>query len=99
MIVDCPPLNGVAETLLLASIVDVVVLVVDARHFDPAHVQQYQTRLQDAGATVIGVVLNRVWIGAKRRKRHYDYGVPSAGSESFSQDMSNGSKAHLAYPR
>jgi Mrp family chromosome partitioning ATPase len=75
VIVDCPPLNGVAETLLLASLADVVVLVVDVRHFDPAHVQQHQARLQDAGATVIGVVLNRVWIGAKRRKRHYDYGT------------------------
>lgn len=75
-IVDCPPLNGVAETLLLVSIVDVVVLVVDARRFDPAHVQQSQARLQEAGATVIGVVLNRVRLGAKRRRAHYDYGVP-----------------------
>jgi Mrp family chromosome partitioning ATPase len=61
---------------LLVSIVDVVVLVVDARRFDPAHVQQSQARLQEAGATVIGVVLNRVRLGAKRRRAHYDYGVP-----------------------
>jgi capsular exopolysaccharide synthesis family protein len=71
VVVDCPPLNGVAETLLLASMVDVVVLVVDARHFDPARVQQSQARLQEAGATVIGVVLNRV--RAKRRNHSYGY--------------------------
>jgi Mrp family chromosome partitioning ATPase len=81
VIVDCPPLNGVAETLLLTADVDVVVLVVDARRFDPAQVQHCQARLEEAGATVIGVVLNRVRIGAKRRKRHYDYGLRPEESE------------------
>lgn len=76
VIVDCPPLIGVAETLLVAAMVDVVVLVVDARHFDPTHVQQYKTRLEEAGATVIGVVLNRVRMGAKRWDRSHNYAVP-----------------------
>jgi succinoglycan biosynthesis transport protein ExoP len=84
IIVDCPPLNGVAETLLLASVVDVVVFVIDARHFDPGHVQQYQARLHEAGAVVIGVVLNRVRMGAKRWDRSHDYAVPEISSDDRS---------------
>ena len=81
VVVDCPPLNGVAETLLLAAMVDVVVLVVDARHFDPAQVQHCQARLQEAGATVIGVVLNRV--RSKRRNRSYGYADPTAHGDDL----------------
>jgi capsular exopolysaccharide synthesis family protein len=76
IVVDCPPLEGVAETLMVASIVDVVVFVVDARHFDPELVQQHQSRLQEAGATVVGVVLNRVRTGNKKWDRSYGYAVP-----------------------
>jgi capsular exopolysaccharide synthesis family protein len=76
VVIDCPPLIGVAETLLVAAMVDVVVLVVDARHYDPAHVQQYKARLEEAGATVIGVVLNRVRMAAKRWDRSHNYAVP-----------------------
>src|ERR1019366_7554803 len=81
VVVDCPPLNGVAETLLLAAMVDVVVLVVDARHFDPAQVQHCQARLQEAGATVIGVVLNRG--RSKRRNRSYGYADPTAHGDDL----------------
>jgi capsular exopolysaccharide synthesis family protein len=104
VVVDCPPLTGVAEAPLLATLVDVVVLVVDARHFDPIHVQQYQARLQEAGATVIGVVLNRVRASARFRKGSYGYGLPSPvlGTQSLAaapEAPSNGSVRAPAPPR
>jgi hypothetical protein len=59
----------------------VVVFVIDARRFDPEHVQHHQTRLQEAGATVVGVVLNRVRMGAKRWDRSHSYAIhhPESG--------------------
>ncbi len=98
IVVDCPPLEGVAETLMVASIVDVVVFVVDARHFDSELVQQHQSRLQEAGATVIGVVLNRVRTGHKKWDRSYGYAVPEFvnGTRADLKDSSSRSAKQLA---
>ena len=35
VILDCPPLTGVAETRILVAKADAVLFVVDARKFDP----------------------------------------------------------------
>lgn len=67
VVIDCPPTIGIAETPLIASIVDMVVVVVDARRFRPERLQQSLARLEAAGATIGGVVLNRVRFGRKRR--------------------------------
>jgi len=98
VVIDCPPLEGVAETLLVASIVDVVVFIVDARHFDPELVQQHQARLQEAGATMIGVVFNRVRTGAKKWNRSYGYAVPEIvdGTRANPQNSSYRSPHRLA---
>jgi len=74
VVVDCPPVIGVAETVLIASLVDVVLVVVDARRFRPERLQQSLARLEDAGATIGGVVLNRVRFGRRKRSAAYGYG-------------------------
>jgi capsular exopolysaccharide synthesis family protein len=77
IIVDCPPLLGVAETRILVAKADAVVLVVDARKFDPEHLEQSLVQLRASGANVVGIVLNRV----RRRKIDESYGYygpPSA---------------------
>lgn len=70
VIVDCPPLSGVAETRILVAQADAVVLVVDARKFDPERLEQSLVQLRASGANVVGIVLNRV----RRRKVDDAYG-------------------------
>ncbi|MGO9333555.1 MAG: tyrosine-protein kinase family protein, partial [Acidimicrobiales bacterium] len=70
VIVDCPPLSGVAETRILVAKADAVVLVVDARKFDPERLEQSLVQLRAARANVVGIVLNRV----RRRNVDDSYG-------------------------
>jgi receptor protein-tyrosine kinase len=72
VIVDCPPMIGVAETVLIAAMVDMVVVVVDMRRLHPDRLQQCLLRLEGAGANVVGVVLNRT--RRRRRAGTYEYG-------------------------
>ncbi len=72
VIVDCPPMIGVAETVLIAAMVDMVVVVVDTRRLHPERLQQCLLRLDGAGANVVGVVLNRT--RRRRRSGGYQYG-------------------------
>ena len=72
VIVDCPPMIGVAETVLIAAMVDMVVVVVDTRRLHPERLQQCLLRLDGAGANVVGVVLNRT--RRRRRAGSYQYG-------------------------
>jgi len=71
-IVDCPPMIGVAETVLIAAMVDMVVVVVDTRRLHPERLQQCLLRLDGAGANVVGVVLNKT--RRRRRGGSYQYG-------------------------
>jgi len=77
VIVDCPPMIGVAETVLIAAMVDMVVVVVDTRRLHPDRLQQCLLRLDGAGANVVGVVLNRT----RRRRRSGSYQYGSYGRE------------------
>jgi len=82
VIVDCPPLIGAAETILIASIVDVVIVVVDTRRFNAERLQQCILRLEASGTTEVGVVLNRVRFGRKRRKEVYQYALNADSTTS-----------------
>jgi capsular exopolysaccharide synthesis family protein len=72
-VIDCPPLIAVAETVLLAAMVDLVIVVVDARRFNPERLQQCLLRL-DTTSVNVGVVLNRVRFNRQRRDGAYGYG-------------------------
>jgi succinoglycan biosynthesis transport protein ExoP len=72
VIVDCPPMIGVAETVLIAAMVDMVVVVVDTRRLHPERLQQCLLRLEGAGANVVGIVLNKT--RRRRRSNGYTYG-------------------------
>ncbi len=72
-VLDCPPLGGLAETVIAAAAADVIVMVVDTASFDPAVLQNALLRLENAGSVVVGVVLNRVRVGRRQRRRSYQY--------------------------
>jgi polysaccharide biosynthesis transport protein len=75
VVLDCPPINGVAESTIFVSEADAVVLVVDARKFNVDQLEQGVGQLRASGANVVGVVLNRV----RRPKAAgtYQYRAPS----------------------
>ena len=60
VVLDCPPIMGVAETTILVAKADAVVLVVDARKPNFESLQHGVAQIRDAGGNVVGIVLNRV---------------------------------------
>ena len=102
-LLDCPPLNGAAETILVTAMADAVIVVVDARRFDPERLRNGLAQLDQGGANVIGVVLNRARFGRQRRQSYVNYAHASrkvpighTGSEPASSaqeppERSNGS--------
>jgi succinoglycan biosynthesis transport protein ExoP len=59
VIVDSPPLLAVADPFMLSTQVDGVVVVASASSIPRQQVEQALSRLKDANANVLGVVINR----------------------------------------
>jgi capsular exopolysaccharide synthesis family protein len=60
VIIDSPPISSVTDGVLLGSMVDGVLLVVHGGHSSREVVRRSRQLLQDVGAKIVGVVLNRV---------------------------------------
>lgn len=58
VLVDTPPMLGVAESTLIATMTRAVLLVVDARHTERADLQQVLDDLRRANVRVLGAVVN-----------------------------------------
>jgi succinoglycan biosynthesis transport protein ExoP len=85
VVLDCPPIMGVAETTILVTKADAVILVVDARKFTFESLEQGLAHLRASGANVVGIVLNRVrW---RKMGSVYGYDV-SPQSQTQSTDSS-----------
>ncbi len=69
VILDSPPLVGLADPLILATIVDNVILVVNGGKSDLEIATYARQELSNVGANIFGVVLNDVAL-----KRHPHYG-------------------------
>jgi capsular exopolysaccharide synthesis family protein len=72
VVVDCPPFDGFAETGYLTSMVESVVLVVDWRRRDLVDVERSLDALNQRGAEVLGVVINRSRRKTPASKYYYD---------------------------
>jgi Mrp family chromosome partitioning ATPase len=57
---DSPPILGVSDAKVLASECDVTIMVVQHRRFPRAMLLRVKQAVQQAGGTLIGVVLNNV---------------------------------------
>jgi capsular exopolysaccharide synthesis family protein len=60
LLIDAPPLHGVAETPFVLSVAHHVILVVDASSVKLVELEQAVERLRASGLVLIGVVINRV---------------------------------------
>ena len=60
VIVDGPPVEPVADSLVLADLVDGVILVADAQEGTRAGASRARHQLEQVGGTILGGILNRV---------------------------------------
>lgn len=59
LIVEAPPVNSFSDALVVSRYVDGVIIVCDIESSDSIDIIEAIQRLRDAGAPIIGVVLNR----------------------------------------
>jgi polysaccharide biosynthesis transport protein len=76
VVLDCPPVAGMAETTILVAKADAVVLVVDARKLNFDVIDQGLAQLHASGANVVGIVLNRVRRAKTSAGYHYSPAPP-----------------------
>ena len=68
VLIDLPPVLPVADALVLGTVVDGVVLVIESGEVKVDLARDVKKQLQHAGANILGVVLNKV------RSEHLGYG-------------------------
>ena len=73
IVIDSPPIASFTDGVLVAAISDGVILVVHANECSRKVVQRSQQALQDVGARVLGVVLNRVNVNSPDYYYNYQY--------------------------
>ncbi|MCA9771117.1 MAG: CpsD/CapB family tyrosine-protein kinase [Myxococcales bacterium] len=59
VLIDAPPVLAASDTSLLSTLVDGVVVVMASGETVSGEVQRAKTQLEDAGAKLIGIVLNK----------------------------------------
>lgn len=73
VIFDSPPVTAVTDPLVLSSMMDGTVLVIQAGRTSWQMAKQAKRRLEDVGARIFGVVLNNVDFENRRAGDNYDY--------------------------
>ena len=71
VIIDSPPVLAVTDATILAGLVDGVVLVAESGRTHRAGLMRTRAVLENAGARILGVVLNKLDL---RREGYYGYG-------------------------
>jgi hypothetical protein len=74
VIVDCPPVLGLADTLAMAPFVDAVLMVARAEKSKRSALVHAVDQLYQVGADVVGGVLNDVPISRRTMRYGYGYG-------------------------
>ena len=77
---DSPPILGVSDGSVLASEVDMVIMVVEYRRFPRTMLQRVKQAIENVGGHLIGVVLNKVETkhdqGYQYYTNYYNYHTP-----------------------
>ena len=68
VLIDTPPVLPVTDSLVLGSMVDGLILVIDSGAIKVEMARDVKNQLVNAGANILGVVLNKV------RSEHHGYG-------------------------
>ncbi len=86
MILDSSPLLTLADSRILASLVDGVLLVVKSEATPREQVLQSQSSIRSAGASLIGAVLNGVSL---HTNGYYGLGIYGSNGNSHSEIISD----------
>lgn len=86
VVVDSPPATSLADTAILSTRVDGVLLVVDAKKTRPEIAKRTQIALQQVNANIIGVLLNRMPKG-KSGYYYHNQSASDANQESAPQKI------------
>lgn len=70
VLVDTPPIMPVTDAAVMASKVDGVIMLLESDAIVPKIAKEAKTRLEQGGARILGVVLNKVDVTSS----HYGYG-------------------------
>ena len=60
VIIDSPPILGVSDALILSSLTDYSILVIEQRHFPRSMLPRVKNTIENIGGRLLGVVLNKV---------------------------------------
>ncbi len=83
VLIDSPPLTNVADSLVLSTLVDGVIVVVQSGTSRRRAVQRVRRELMQVGAKIFGVVLNKV---DHRKNGYYDYRYYASHYSSYTSD-------------
>ena len=74
VLIDTPPVLPVTDSSVIGSIADGTILLTAWNQITPAMAKEAKTRLEQAGARILGVVLNKVEVASKGYGYGYGYG-------------------------
>jgi Mrp family chromosome partitioning ATPase len=76
VVIDCPPLHGLAETMIVLAAARNALLVVDARKAKVPELEAAVAQLRGAGVNLLGIVVNRA-AAVRRRGSYAAYRAPT----------------------
>lgn len=88
VIFDSPPLLNVADSRILATMVEATILVVKGGDTPRQLVQRAESYAREVGAKVLGVVLNNLDVHADDYSYYQSYGYDSCGSRDATDGKS-----------
>ncbi len=71
VLIDSPPLLAVTDAAVLSTKVDGTILVVESGKTEIDHAEEALKSLQNVGANVIGIILNKVKLDGSRKYGYY----------------------------
>ena len=94
---DAPPIMGVSDASVLASMVDMCVLVVQYRKYPQLMTQRAKSMVTKVGGELVGVVLNNINISQDSyyyyySGYYYDYYYKSREKEESADETQDGEK-------
>lgn len=87
--VDSPPVLGVSDAPVLASVIDMTIMVVQPRRFPKQMIMREKQALETVEANILGVILNNVDVNADHQYQYYtSYYTYYSDTESISSKNS-----------
>ena len=74
VLIDTPPVLPVTDSSVIGSIADGTILLTAWNQITPAMAKEAKNRLEQAGAKILGVILNKVEVASKGYGYGYGYG-------------------------